>query len=147
MTATFYSDANLRIAPFIFPMDFNAIWGAICDEGRVVAEEQESSWQQLIATVSLPRDMFDNLVASWEFSTGTSSSIEEIISDDSFQGIIGLGRMAIPFILEELAKEPSFLIIALGEISGDNPIKPEHRGDIPAMAQDWLDWGRRRDYL
>ncbi len=83
------------------------------------------------------------LLKSWDFDTGTSSYIEEIISDQSFQGIIGLGPIAIPLILEELAAQPSFLFVALEEISGDNPVKPEHRGDMAAMTQDWLDWGKQ----
>lgn len=147
MTATFFPYETIRMPPFMVPFDFSAIRDALSNEAAVVANEQEDAWRHFISSVSLPREMFGNLVKSWDFDTGTSSYIEEIISNQSFRGIIGLGPIAIPLILEELAAQPSFLFVALEEISGVNPVKPEHRGDIAAMTQDWLDWGRQRGYL
>lgn len=147
MTATFFPYETIRTPPFMVPFDFFAIRDALSNEAAVVANEQEDAWRHFFSSVSVPREMFDNLVKSWRFNTSTSSSIEKKISDQSFRGIIGLGQIAIPLILEELAAQPSFLFVALEEVSGDNPVKPEHRGDIAAMTQDWLDWGRQRGYL
>ena len=147
MTATFFPYETIRMPPLRDPFDFSSIRDALSNEAVVVANEQEDAWRHFVSPVSLPKEMFVTLVNSWRFNTSTSSSIEIIVSDESFQGIIDLGPLAIPLILEELAAQPSFLFVALEEISGNNPVKPEHRGNIASMTQDWLNWGRQREYL
>jgi hypothetical protein len=54
-----------------------------------------------------------------------------------------LGKDAIPLLLEELERGASHVcFIALGELTGVNPIPEEHRGRVQLMAEDWLKWGR-----
>lgn len=36
------------------------------------------------------------------------------------------------------------LMVVLTRVSLHNPVKPEHRGFVRKMVDDWLDWGRRR---
>jgi len=46
-------------------------------------------------------------------------------------------------MLRELqSDDPEHWFIALQEITGENPIPPEHFGRIHQMAMDWIDWGR-----
>jgi hypothetical protein len=61
-----------------------------------------------------------------------------------FQKIVALGKEVIPYIIEVLKKAPSFLIIALLQITGENPVKPDHCGKIKEMTRDWVEWWDRR---
>ncbi len=63
-----------------------------------------------------------------------------------YQQIIGLGSSVIPLILEDLAKEPDHWGWALEAITGENPVPEEAAGDITAIADAWLAWGRDRGY-
>ena len=53
----------------------------------------------------------------WNAETMYSSSVTEIISNDSFQEIVAMGNAAIPFIIDELEKKPSVLVWALNIIT------------------------------
>ncbi len=62
----------------------------------------------------------------------------------AYQAIIGMGRTALPFIFEELHQRGGHWFWALRAITGENPVPPEHRGNVEAMTQDWLRWARDR---
>lgn len=52
----------------------------------------------------------------WEKKTKFYSFAKQIISDENFQSIINMQESAVPFIIEELEKKPSFLVWALNII-------------------------------
>jgi hypothetical protein len=62
----------------------------------------------------------------------------------SYQQIIGLGYAAVPLILCELKRRPADWFWALSAITREDPIKPEHAGNIAAMTDDWIQWGKDR---
>ena len=64
----------------------------------------------------------------------------------AYQGIIGLGDAALPWILEELKKEPRDWFWALTAITGENPIPESSAGKVEEMAEAWLRWGREQGY-
>ena len=90
---------------------------------------------------------FHRLAAEWKDETAHLSSPEMIAAHRAYQEIIGMGKDAIPFILQDLQKSPSQWFWALRAIAGDSPIRPEDRGDVDAMTDAWLDWGRRDRYI
>ena len=53
---------------------------------------------------------------------------------------------AVPLILCLLAREADFWFEALVAITGEQPVPPEHAGNVEAMRQDWLRWGREHGY-
>ena len=61
--------------------------------------------------------------------------------------IVSRGRWAVKFLLEELKNRKCHVFTMLGEITGENPILKEHRGNIRAMRQDWLAWGKKNGYI
>jgi len=65
----------------------------------------------------------------------------------SYQQIIGLGPSAIPLILRELENEPGHWFWALAALTGENPAGQGAVGNVEAMRQAWLQWGRERGYL
>lgn len=93
------------------------------------------------------RDRFNELAEEWKRETVFVSSVTEKILHPCYQRIIGLGRKAIPAILADLRTSRAEWFWALESISGDDPISPEDRGDVDAMVNAWVEWGRTRGYI
>jgi hypothetical protein len=85
---------------------------------------------------------FDALAAEWKAATALLSSTTAMVAHPTYQAIIDLGPPVVPFLLKDLQLEPVHWFEALEAITGDNPVTTAHRGNIPAMAADWLAWGR-----
>ncbi len=65
----------------------------------------------------------------------------------AYQQIIGMGPIAIPFILIEMQKRSGHWFWALKSITGEDPVPPESRGIINEMAKAWINWGINQRYL
>jgi hypothetical protein len=90
---------------------------------------------------------FSELAETWRSERGPTSSLTKLIMHPAYQQIIGLGPVAVPVILRELAQRPDHWFWALSAITGANPIRPEHRGNLRKMTQDWLCWGRETGHI
>lgn len=92
-------------------------------------------------------DRFRRLTQAWRRSNRLSSSVADMAMHRSYQQIIGLGAAVVPLILAELqaarnaGDPPEHWFWALHAIMGEDPVTPAHRGDLRAMADDWLAWG------
>lgn len=84
---------------------------------------------------------FRELVGQWKEKTRFLSSIHDMVSHPAYLQIIGMGKEALPLLLEELRREPDHWFVALQAITGKNPIPPTVRGDVEKMTQAWLSWG------
>lgn len=87
------------------------------------------------------------LKTKWEAETAFLASITGISMHPAYQQIIGMGPTAIPLILSDLGKKPGHWFWALKSITGEDPVLPEHRGNMKQMAEDWLRWGKENGYL
>ena len=89
---------------------------------------------------------FVRLADEWERATAGLPRVIDKLKHPSYLKIIGWGEEAIPHILADLRdrEEPRHWFEALHEITGANPVPPEHRGDLKQMADAWLKWGRNR---
>jgi hypothetical protein len=87
---------------------------------------------------------FQALVADWKAARGHSSSINAWAKLPAYRAIIDLGPAVIPLLLEELEKEPDHWFWALKELTGENPVTPASRGNVRAMANCWLQWGKEK---
>lgn len=90
---------------------------------------------------------FDLLAAKWQEETQYVSSPNTIAEHPAYQEIVGMGKHAIPMILQNLQETQAQWFWALRSIAGESPVKPENHGDIDAMTADWLDWGKRHRYI
>jgi len=91
-----------------------------------------------------PQARFERLATAWKAETRFCSSILEISTNYSYQQIIGMGGVAIPLILAEMARQPDHWFWALKAITGENPVPESDRGDLQKMTQAWLAWKRAR---
>jgi hypothetical protein len=87
--------------------------------------------------------LFNKLAEQWREDTKTASSITDIALNPAYQRIIGMGPVAIPFILRRLQKEPEHWFWALRSITGADPVQPEQRGKIRLMSEAWCNWARQ----
>ena len=89
---------------------------------------------------------FHNLVAEWKAARGHVSSINAWARLPAYQAIIALGPEVIPLLLKELESSPDHWFWALKELTGENPVTPDSRGNISEMAKCWLAWGKNKGY-
>ncbi|MGH7136456.1 MAG: hypothetical protein ACREHD_12005 [Pirellulales bacterium] len=87
------------------------------------------------------------LAAIWRYSAGPASSVTQLVAHPAYLQIIGLGRPVLPYLFRELARQPDHWFDALAAITGDDPIPMEAEGNISAMSDAWLTWGRSHGYL
>lgn len=89
---------------------------------------------------------FRRLVEGWRKNTLTVSAVDRLVLDDNYQQIIGMGRPALPLILEELRTSGGFWFPALWAIAGEDPVPEDFRGNVQKMTEYWLQWGRANGY-
>ncbi|GHT60427.1 hypothetical protein FACS1894109_18060 [Spirochaetia bacterium] len=82
---------------------------------------------------------FDNLYATWKQETSFVSSTK-IFKDINYQKIVALGESVLPTLIQKLNGSSTFLFPALHQITGIDPIQPEHVGNTALMTEDWRHW-------
>jgi hypothetical protein len=75
----------------------------------------------------------------WKGQT-VASKDEAIYDNKHYRAIIEMGPDVIPYLIDDLENEPGFLFNALRRITGENPIKDKHVGNISKMNNDWRNW-------
>ncbi len=90
---------------------------------------------------------FHTLAERWYRETAALSSVSQMAMHPAYQEVIGMGRAAVPLILNELQKQPNHWFWALRAITGEDPIQPQQRGKTQEMASAWLQWGREHGYV
>jgi hypothetical protein len=90
---------------------------------------------------------FYELAETWRQERGATSSLTKMILHPAYQRIIGLGTVVVPLILKELERRPDYWFSALAAITGANPVRVEHRGNLRQMTQAWLQWGKEQGYI
>jgi hypothetical protein len=84
---------------------------------------------------------FQRLTAQWKKETKFSSSLHDLVANEAYRQIIGMGEDAVPLILADMQVRPARWFWALSAITGENPIVSNHRGNIVEMTRDWIKWG------
>ena len=100
----------------------------------------------LVTDVQL-KQRFNTLVKRWKRETVNVSSIQQMVLHPCYQEIIAMGPRAVRLILDDLKQEPDFWFWALRALTREDPVTEEIRGNVMAMREAWLDWGREHAYL
>lgn len=91
------------------------------------------------------RRTFQDLVDTWRRETALLSFMQQRAMHPAYQRIIGLGWIAVPFLLAELARRPDHWLWALRSITGEEPAASAP--NFQAAVEAWLCWGRQRGLL
>lgn len=89
---------------------------------------------------------FQRFAERWKAECPPVSSAEKLAMHPLYQRIIGLGPDVLPCLFRELERASHHWFWALRAITGENPVSPENRGDLKAMAADWLAWAKVNGY-
>src|SRR3990172_303894 len=120
-------------------------------ESRIIQKKYDSSVAHYLTPYSRqwnnPVIRFFTLKVQWQVDTSMLSSVAEIAMHPAYQQIIGMRPIAIPLILSELKRKSGHWYWALKSIAGEDPVMPEHRGNLKKMAEAWLKWGKEQGYV
>lgn len=114
---------------------------------RNILQFAPTSWPRLFVDTNMELKRFNRLVKKWKRDTAHLSSMEQIVLHPDYQEIIGMGPTAVRLIFSELEREPYFWFWALRSLTGANPVSENMHGDLMAMTNAWLDWGRQHEYI
>jgi hypothetical protein len=91
---------------------------------------------------------FNKFAKTWKLETELVSKVTKKFMHPAYQKIIGMGESAIPLILKDLIENgPEDWFWALTAITDENPIREDIAGNMVAMTEAWLQWGRKAGYL
>jgi hypothetical protein len=80
------------------------------------------------------------LVKNWKTERGPTSTVQRIAMSFAYQQIIGMGDVAIPFIIRELERNADHWFWALSAITGIDPVPQKSKGVMDEMADAWIEW-------
>ncbi len=92
------------------------------------------------------QERFQKLADLWENETVLLSSSDHATECPTHQEIVSMGESAVPLILERMQSQGGHWFQALRDITGVDPVNPEDRGNVAAMQEAWLDWGKRSGF-
>lgn len=90
---------------------------------------------------------FHALKDKWLADTRFSSSINSSLSHPLYHEILMLGENIVPLLLKDLIKNRTHWFFALSQLTGENPIKPAHAGNLDQMIDDWTKWGEEHGVI
>lgn len=91
------------------------------------------------------RDKFHTLFNAWESKTVLQSSVSKIIEDVNFKRIVEMGEKAIPFIIEEIDKNPSTLVWTLNLITKTS-LSSNQRLTVSAACKQWVTLWKQQSF-
>lgn len=89
------------------------------------------------------RTTFKANYAQWLEDSLFDSLPDRMRRHESYHAIVAQGDRVIPLIAAELRKNPSFLFLALEDITEEDPVPEEALGDLRATTAAWLTWLQR----
>ena len=142
--------ALMRPPPNRQPLRVSETYSSTGPDLTTVFESQRRSAAHYYATIVLTHQQellearFAGLVSEWREAVRLKSSLAEIVGHPAYQQIIELGLPVVPLILRELERNPTYWFAALRAITQEDPVPPDDRGRLDAMAGAWLRWGREQ---
>ncbi len=90
---------------------------------------------------------FNRLARQWKEERGPTSSARRMAAHPAYRAIVAMGKVAIPFLLIELERQPDHWFIALHELTGADPVPKEAGGRLNDMAAAWVKWGKENGFV
>ena len=118
-------------------------------EADSVNKNYATAWEYFTSPITAQTDVqkFNILSTTWKNDTKYSSFASDLLTNRSYLEIIAMGRKALPFIFQDLEREPEHWFMALNVITGIDPVSLENKGNLVAMSRIWLDWGIQNGYV
>lgn len=96
----------------------------------------------------LQEQRFKRWSSRWKADTAILSNVAAKVLHPAYQSIMAMGMIAVPLILQDLETNgPTDWFWALYHITQVNPITDDIAGNMAAMTEAWLQWGRKEGHL
>ncbi len=92
-------------------------------------------------------DRFRDLAKQWEHETWSLSNTGQTLAHPAHVVIVGLGDPVVPLILERMQTRGGRWYHTLHAITKANPVHPADHGNVAAIQQAWLRWGRDHGHI
>ena len=119
----------------------------LCEITRTALEIWDDYLRPASRQLEGSHEKFKRLVDRWRKETVFQSSAHQMATHPSYQEVIGMGKDAIPYLLQELERNPDHWFWALRSITGIDPVRQEDRGNVRAMTDAWREWGRLEGHI
>ena len=92
------------------------------------------------------------LIKRWRDEVKYMSSLSDMVSHEDYKAISSKDRRAISILLNELRDRPHYWFDALQKLVKNNldivvnPVRKADRGNLSAMTDAWLEWGKRNGF-
>ncbi len=108
-----------------------------------------ASQEEVVCSFTLTETEFGDLKNQWNATRASvhHSTLKSMFLIPPYQKIVALGWKAVPFILAELNSSPDHWGWALEKITGENPVPDHSSGNLRAIADAWVSWGRARQLI
>jgi hypothetical protein len=96
-----------------------------------------------------PSDFISSFYAvlrRWQSETKFISDPNKITGHPSFKAIVANADKVKDLIVDELKREPSFLVWALDDAFNEKPYPQSAIGNIKQMTEAWILWADRNDH-
>lgn len=101
----------------------------------------DADWgQPLVEPPINARALFKLNYHRWLDDSEFDSLPEMMREHESYQAIVGRGERVLPLIAAEMRRHPSFIFLALEDITGENPVPEWALGNLEATTSAWLAW-------
>lgn len=112
-----------------------------------MASNSEDAREEVTEEADIER-RFAAIARQWRAETGRLSSAMKMSQHPAYQEIISMGWPAVPLILKELQKRPGHWLIALHQITGEQPaMKPGDETYFSKAVEAWIEWGKERGLI
>lgn len=89
---------------------------------------------------------FYTVLRRWQSETKFLSDPNKITEHPSFKAIVANANNVKDLIIDELKREPSFLVWAMDDAFAERPYPQSAVGDIKQMTEAWILWADRNAY-
>lgn len=127
---------------------------ACLDENTGEVENlQEGHWIHVELIESDNRKVFFRRVPiaqvfdEWQTACEYFSSTRQKVNHPAFRQLLARAGESVPFLLSTLTTSPSHAILVLHAITGEDPVPNDKKGDLPRMADAWIEWGKSKGIL
>lgn len=97
-------------------------------------------WPGAFSTIEGITARFLDHYKAWRLDSLFDSLPDQMRAHRSYNAIIDLGERAVPLIAAQLRREPSFLFLALEDITGVDPVPEQCHGKLHETVLAWLKW-------
>ena len=113
-------------------------------------------WYNVEMTENLPpnalNERYRELKNKLEEETALSSFLQDTTDNSGYKEIVGMGISVLPVILQDLRRQPSWIVLAVYEIRSEEiPVAEAEGGfgklDLNSMVDETLKWGEEQGYI